>query len=146
MGNSAAIQYSIPITEKLKGESPIYRSPNFKNAFIESPHPDVKTMKDAIKFVCKKYGKNEFLGKIVREGPKESQKEYVEFLTFQEVLAIATSVGSALVKQKLYHQPEGEPYKFVGIFSRNRPEWTIVDIACILYGLTTIPLYDTLGD
>lgn len=36
--------------------------------------------------------------------------------------------------------------KFVGIFSRNRPEWTILDIACVLYGLVTIPIYDTLGD
>ena len=36
--------------------------------------------------------------------------------------------------------------KFVGIFSRNRPEWTIVDLASVLFGYTTIPIYDTLGD
>lgn len=58
MGNSSSFQYSVPITEKPKGESAIYRSPHFKNAFIESPHPDVKTMKDAVKYVCAKYGKN----------------------------------------------------------------------------------------
>lgn len=34
----------------------------------------------------------------------------------------------------------------MGLFSRNRPEWTIVDVACILFRLTTVPLYDTLGD
>lgn len=34
----------------------------------------------------------------------------------------------------------------MGIFSRNRPEWTIIDMASILYGYVTIPLYDTLGD
>lgn len=44
------------------------------------------------------------------------------------------------------YQPEGEDLRFVGIFSRNRAEWTVVDVACILYRLTTIPLYDTLGD
>jgi long-chain acyl-CoA synthetase len=34
----------------------------------------------------------------------------------------------------------------IGIFSKNRWEWSIVDIACCLYKLTTIPIYDTLGD
>lgn len=34
----------------------------------------------------------------------------------------------------------------VGIFSKNRKEWTIVDIACVLFRMTTVPLYDTLGE
>lgn len=55
-------------------------------------------------------------------------------------------MGSGILHENLQFQPEGEPYKFVGIFSRNRPEWTILDIACLLHGITTIPLYDTLGD
>ena len=40
---------------------------------------------------------------------------------------------------------KGIPMKFIGIFSKNRPEWTLVDIACMIYGLTSVPLYDTLG-
>lgn len=35
--------------------------------------------------------------------------------------------------------------KFVGVFSKNREEWVLLDIANILYGNTMIPLYDTLG-
>ena len=35
--------------------------------------------------------------------------------------------------------------KLIGIFSKNRPEWFITDWACILFGLTSVPLYDTLG-
>jgi len=34
----------------------------------------------------------------------------------------------------------------IGIFAKNRAEWTIVDIAASLYKFTTIPIYDTLGD
>jgi long-chain acyl-CoA synthetase len=34
----------------------------------------------------------------------------------------------------------------VGIFSKNRAEWAVVDVACILYKLVSIPIYDTLGD
>jgi long-chain acyl-CoA synthetase len=42
--------------------------------------------------------------------------------------------------------PEGERLKMFGIFAKNRTEWTLTDIAANLFGLTTIPIYDTLGD
>lgn len=35
--------------------------------------------------------------------------------------------------------------KLIGIFSKNRYEWMVSDMACMLYGLTIVPLYDTLG-
>jgi len=35
--------------------------------------------------------------------------------------------------------------KLVGIFSKNRYEWIVADMACMLYGMTIVPLYDTLG-
>lgn len=34
---------------------------------------------------------------------------------------------------------------FVGIYAKNRVEWLITDMACSLFGLTSVPLYDTLG-
>ena len=34
----------------------------------------------------------------------------------------------------------------MGIFSKNRAEWSIVDIACCLFKIISIPIYDTLGD
>ena len=34
---------------------------------------------------------------------------------------------------------------FVGIYAKNRQEWGLIDVACVLYGITSIPLYDTLG-
>ena len=33
----------------------------------------------------------------------------------------------------------------VGIMSRNRPEWTIADIACSAQGYITVPIYDSYG-
>ncbi len=35
--------------------------------------------------------------------------------------------------------------RFIGIYAKNRIEWLITDFACSLFGLTTVPLYDTLG-
>lgn len=35
--------------------------------------------------------------------------------------------------------------KLIGIHAKNRYEWFVSDWACVLFGLTTVPLYDTLG-
>lgn len=35
--------------------------------------------------------------------------------------------------------------KLIGICSKNRMEWNITDFACILYGFTLVPFYDTFG-
>jgi long-subunit acyl-CoA synthetase (AMP-forming) len=55
-------------------------------------------------------------------------------------------LGSAIVNEQLYNTDEGSDFKFVGIFSKNRAEWSVVDIACVLFKLVSIPIYDTLGD
>ena len=34
---------------------------------------------------------------------------------------------------------------FIGIYAKNRYEWFVTDWACIFYGITSVPLYDTLG-
>lgn len=39
---------------------------------------------------------------------------------------------------------EGE-FRFVALYSKNREEWTITDFGCMLGGITTVTLYDTLG-
>jgi long-chain acyl-CoA synthetase len=39
----------------------------------------------------------------------------------------------------------GQPMRLIGIYSRNRMEWMLVDLACCMYGFVTVPLYDTLG-
>lgn len=46
--------------------------------------------------------------------------------------------------------PEKKEYldfslRVAGVMSKNREQWIIVDNACILYNITTVPLYDTLN-
>ena len=43
-----------------------------------------------------------------------------------------------------YHEKH-HGMKLIGIFAKNRYEWMVVDVLCCLYGLTSVPLYDTLG-
>ncbi len=40
---------------------------------------------------------------------------------------------------------EGRMWNFLGIFSKNREEWAIADIACMKSSTTIVPFYDSLG-
>lgn len=42
-------------------------------------------------------------------------------------------------------EAEGKTWNFMGIYGKNRPEWTLTDLACATLGGTTIAFYDTLG-
>lgn len=42
-------------------------------------------------------------------------------------------------------EDQGRNLKIVGIFAKNSANWMIIDLACILSGLTSVTLYDTLG-
>ena len=68
------------------------------------------------------------------------------YITYKEAHDMAQQLGSAMANEKLYNQNEGEKMKMFGIFSKNRLEWTVADMAACLYCFTTIPIYDTLGD
>ncbi|KAI8912730.1 hypothetical protein EDD86DRAFT_224169 [Gorgonomyces haynaldii] len=59
--------------------------------------------------------------------------------TYSEVLKRVSNLGAGLVAKGY------KPDTNIGLFSINRPEWVIAEHACYMYGLVTVPLYDTLG-
>ncbi|XP_037328253.2 long-chain-fatty-acid--CoA ligase 1a isoform X2 [Pungitius pungitius] len=73
-------------------------------------------------------------------GARKPNQPY-EWLSYSEVVDRAEHVGSALLHRG--HSHTGD--KFIGIYSQNRPEWTISELACYTYSLVAVPLYDTLG-
>jgi long-chain acyl-CoA synthetase len=40
---------------------------------------------------------------------------------------------------------EGETWKFMGIYAKNREEWAMTAIANMMNAVTTVAFYDTLG-
>ena len=83
--------------------------------------------------------------KTVKEGEKTTdQREIVKF-TYGQIFDMAEKVGSFLINNKMEFNEKEHNMKLVGIFSKNRYEWVVADLACVLYGLTIVPLYDTLG-
>ncbi|XP_038855800.1 long-chain-fatty-acid--CoA ligase 1a isoform X2 [Salvelinus namaycush] len=73
-------------------------------------------------------------------GSRKPNQPY-EWLSYREVADKAECIGSALLHRG--HSQTGD--KHIGIFSQNRPEWTISELACYTYSLVCVPLYDTLG-
>ncbi|XP_053474900.1 long-chain-fatty-acid--CoA ligase 1a isoform X1 [Ictalurus furcatus] len=82
--------------------------------------------------------------RVSNNGPclgSRKPKQPYEWLSYKEVADRAEMIGSALLHRG--HSKEGD--KYIGIFSQNRPEWTISELACYTYSLVAVPLYDTLG-
>ncbi|KAM4732741.1 long-chain-fatty-acid--CoA ligase 1-like isoform 2-T3 [Anableps anableps] len=68
-------------------------------------------------------------------------KQPYEWMSYKEIMKRAENLGSAFLHKG--HSKTTNPH--IGIFSQNRPEWTISELACYTYSLVSVPLYDTLG-
>lgn len=68
-------------------------------------------------------------------------------MTVKEVAEESRLLASGMQAKNLVPltEAEGQDYRFCGIQSKNRKEWSIVHIANMHVGATTIALYDTLG-
>jgi hypothetical protein len=62
MGGAPSITYNWPVTQKKDGESPIYRSPAFKDKLMYLPEEHIHTLKDVFLNVYKKFPNNLALG------------------------------------------------------------------------------------
>uniref|UniRef100_A0A3B5ME91 long-chain-fatty-acid--CoA ligase n=1 Tax=Xiphophorus couchianus TaxID=32473 RepID=A0A3B5ME91_9TELE len=60
-----------------------------------------------------------------------------EWISYSEVAQQAQWMGSGMIAKGCQ--------QFVGVYSPNRPEWVISEMACYTYSMALVPLYDTLG-
>ncbi len=62
--------------------------------------------------------------------------------SYSEVHNLAVTVGSNLLTLGLKpHDPES----LIGIYSKNRWEYDVVQLACGAFAMIPVPIYDTLG-
>lgn len=54
-------------------------------------------------------------------------------------------MGRFIFGRNLYHVEDLYRMRLIGVYSKNRYEWFVTDWACVLFGITSVPLYDTLG-
>ncbi|KAM6951295.1 long-chain-fatty-acid--CoA ligase 5 [Aplochiton taeniatus] len=97
-------------------------------------HDDARTLYEVFQRGLKVSGNGPCLG--YRKPGKPFQ-----WLKYKQVSDRAEHLGSGLLHLGL--KPNQDT--FIGIFSQNRPEWIISELACYTYSMVAVPLYDTLG-
>lgn len=148
------IIYALPIgNEDRKGnETEIYRNPFMKDKKPEDIFK-LKTIHDVYNKMLKNpkkdlFGYRKQLKK--QEGDKEDNFENkYSWLNVQEVFEKSQDLGSGLINLNLIENiNEWNNYelKFIGIYSKNSLNYFLTDIGCCIYNITTIPIYDTLGE
>lgn len=67
--------------------------------------------------------------------------------TYSEAIDEAEALAHGIWGLKLNNSVEedGKTFSFIAIYAKNRPEWIITDIACMISSITSVTLYDTLG-
>ncbi|KAL7058616.1 hypothetical protein AAHC03_013152 [Spirometra sp. Aus1] len=76
-------------------------------------------------------------------GSHTSPTEPYTWITYAEFYARLKHFGSGLQE---FDCLSATPWRCVGIYGINCSEWVIAQYACASYRLTSVPLYDTLGD
>ncbi|KAG8551300.1 hypothetical protein GDO81_004056 [Engystomops pustulosus] len=73
-------------------------------------------------------------------GSRKPNQPY-RWITYRQVADRAENLGSGFIQKGCKASPE----QFIGVFSQNRPEVVIAELACFTYSMVVVPLYDTLG-
>jgi len=158
--------YEVPGSEDAAaGLGAIHRHPQFKEDPFSYRHvyEDGKTLYELFQRGLRISENQPCMG--FRPIDKTSGKAgaYV-WLTYKECWAKAQAIGSAMRNMDLApataedglgsdsngadetKAEDGSGMRLVGVFSKNRYEWVIVEQACNAYSGVVVPLYDTLGE
>lgn len=149
-GNLQQIRYAVPLNneDKKPNETSIFRHPDAVGKDLAS-FTKFKTIQEIYKF---RFIQNE---KKIGYGRREIDpitKKLSEEITWYEnghIRKAAEKLGSGILSLNL--APEinewgNHTLRFGGIYSKNTLEYVIFETACTMYGITSVPIYDTLGE
>ncbi len=145
------IKYMVPIQNKDKKENEtfIYRHPKTVNYDLFNFEEDIKTLHDVYIKRFKLEDENEpCIGRRERNMNGELFKK-VHWYSNRIIFQNAEHIGSGILNLGLTKEiTEWNNYtlKFVGVYSRNSKEYLELDIGCCMYDITSVPIYDTLGE
>lgn len=135
------MKYSKRITNNNDyGYSDIFISMICNNGSI--PYLNVKTIYQAFMFGFRKNPIANCLGYIVKTDPI-----IYKWDSYVNILDALSILGSRLLDESYlsFQCDIGriDSSKFIGIFSKNCPQWVITDLACSFYSYISVPIYDT---
>ncbi|XP_064639951.1 long-chain-fatty-acid--CoA ligase 5-like [Lineus longissimus] len=119
----------------LEGEERIHVHANYDATVSTNTPGDVKTLYEVFLRGLRLSDNGECLGWRDKDGGP------YKWMKYQEVHDKAQYFGSGL----FCHGVKPGTSTFIGIYAQNRPEWFLAQLACTMYSMVVIPLYDTLG-
>jgi long-chain acyl-CoA synthetase len=142
----AGTPYAVPIPgSERENRSAIYRHWKFANGpLLETVNPAEQTVHDVFETSVSKRPTKKCLGwRPWNPTTKTWENKYV-WLTYAQVAERRKNLGAGIVE---IHKAAGiETDKYgVGLWSQNRPEWQITDLALLSQSLWGVSLYETLG-
>lgn len=138
----APYSVAVPGTEK-QGRSAVYRHWRQKDGVLHSLDQSVTTAHEIFEQAAAKFPNNKCLGHRPYDPAKKTWGSYV-WQTYGEVQKRRANFGVGLVALHEQVGVHGRQYG-VGIWCQNRPDWQVVDLACMSQALYSVSLYDTLG-
>ncbi|TMS38193.1 hypothetical protein L596_004969 [Steinernema carpocapsae] len=106
--------------------------------FMTQLFPEVTTLYENVRRGLKQSEDGNMLG--TRKLDEDGSEPFV-WLKYSEVLERAEHIGQCI---QSYSYNEGQK-NCIGIYSKNRPEWVITELACYNFNHVVVSLYDTLG-
>ncbi|KAK7208558.1 hypothetical protein BZA70DRAFT_298632 [Myxozyma melibiosi] len=137
----------VPLPDSARpGYSSVYRNAAFVDRLIQTPHPDIRTQYDAFQYSVSHFGSRNMLGHRVLVDPARDLWSPYIWQTYDTIAERRTNCGSGLcyLNEHVAKNAKDTQYALT-LFSQNRPEWIITDLACHAYNLIVVPLYDNLG-
>jgi long-chain acyl-CoA synthetase len=132
----------LPRSEK-PDRSQVYRHWRFQDGLVETLDPAVRTGHDMFEVTALRIPNSPCLGWRPYDSEKKTFGPY-EWMDYGTVQKRRANFGVGLVE--IHRQAGISESKYgVGLWSQNRPESQITDLACMSQSLFTISLYDTLG-
>lgn len=150
--------FSVPVPNSTKpGYSPVYRNKYNPNSLISLIHPSLQTLNDLLEFSL--YNNPNVTGFGTRKKLADGSFGEYEFDNYSTIKSRKNNFGSGLlfILQNNQYITESDSHNkirnygatdesfIVCLFSGNRSEWAIADLACATFGITNTALYDTLG-
>ena len=144
------ITYGEYISEPKENETGILRNPNYaKKDLLETMHLDCETVWDSFEINLKKNRhKFNFLGYRKKVKRDEYEKKFT-WITYEEANELILNFSRGLNVLNLCPEINFEnesPFRFLGIYSRNKKEWLLSYLGAMRDSITIVTIYDTLGD
>ena len=144
------VTYCTLCGEAKPGETAILRNPLVANGELrQKMHLGCETMWDAFEINFKlNRQKNNFIGYRKKIDKSKIENKYT-WITYEEAniklenFSRGLSVMGLCPEITLKNEPT---MRFLGIYSRNRPEWILSYLGAIRDSITIVTIYDTLGD